>query len=235
MNASRKPKTCPIVYNPANKDGARWVERPNLGGLRFVGFADELTDSRTIKCGWYLHPNGEPGECARGVVYQLPARAGESLLIPGLQLGEWTRKGWQEQSTLGTVKQWQVPALLWFKDRIYGERGEAEEVQQRDSNLLREAARAADRLAEVYAERAREDNEAWQAGADWRESVSEARRLRKEARSLAKLAAKQPENRELLQRLARKHWNEAQEETAKAEALKENHGNHEQFKEGAGA
>ncbi len=59
----------------------RWMENPEAAGLRLVGFADELSRHIDHK-GWYTDQEYSEG-CARGVVYRLPARDGESVFVYG--------------------------------------------------------------------------------------------------------------------------------------------------------
>lgn len=57
-----------ISYNPATKDGLRWIENVSAG-LRFHKFADEI--SRHINhTGWFIDNNQD--EKLRGAVYLLP-------------------------------------------------------------------------------------------------------------------------------------------------------------------
>lgn len=102
----------------------RWAERPEDIGLRLVGHADEIGGFG--HCGWYLEDEGAyvSGETARGVVLQLPARAGKALYVPGV--ADPYNNG---------------PAVVCLDD--------ATEDQS-------DAARWADRLAEIYAEDARD-------------------------------------------------------------------------------
>lgn len=59
----------------------RWMENPEAAGLRLVGFADEL--SRHIDhTGWFTDRDFQD-ETARGIVYRLPARNGDSVFVYG--------------------------------------------------------------------------------------------------------------------------------------------------------
>lgn len=59
-----------------------WCEKP-LESLRWVGFADKCL--RSVKHdGWYLDDEGDSREVARGVVYRLPARAGQERFMYGV-------------------------------------------------------------------------------------------------------------------------------------------------------
>lgn len=72
-----------IIYNRAfaayGESHLRWVEDAGKAGLRFVGFADEIAGLRHR--GWYCDTFQD--ETYRGVVYQLPARRGESVFVYG--------------------------------------------------------------------------------------------------------------------------------------------------------
>jgi hypothetical protein len=65
-----------IYYNPASKDGLRWIENVS-DGLRVVGFCDEVQrkelgySPRDEHQGWYTDEDGDR-EVLRGVVYLLP-------------------------------------------------------------------------------------------------------------------------------------------------------------------
>jgi len=81
----KQPKT--IAYNPvvdpARAHGyknARWVENVSHG-LRLVGFADDII-AHCDHNGWHTEDDCD-GDIYRGVVYQLPSRAGETLYAYG--------------------------------------------------------------------------------------------------------------------------------------------------------
>lgn len=155
--------------------GGRWFERPEAAGLRFVGWSDEL--SRIDHSGWFLYPEGDPAECARGAVYQLPARDGRPVYVEAIRTGEGGGRGrsWHDMGESGS-------ALIFLADRHLGELGGREETG--DCDALRSAARGADREAEIYAEREREYQEAWQAGSRCADLESEAKADRAAAREL---------------------------------------------------
>lgn len=75
-----KKKIKNIEYNPASKDGLRWVENVSLG-LRFTGFCDEITHY-IRHTGWYIDDIGA-GDTYRGVVYQLATRNGMEQYVAG--------------------------------------------------------------------------------------------------------------------------------------------------------
>jgi hemerythrin len=62
--------------------GLRWIENASHG-LRLVGFADEICKRAIDHTGWYTDQEAQEG-CARGVVYQLPARGGKARYVYGV-------------------------------------------------------------------------------------------------------------------------------------------------------
>lgn len=159
--------------------GGRWCERPEAIGLRFVGFSDEILSGRrgVDHNGWFLYPDGDPGEVARGAVYQLPARGGRPVYVEALRTGEGGWRDWRDMGEDGS-------ALLFLNDRHLGEQGGREATG--DCDALISAARGADEEARIYAEKEREYQEAWRAGADCAEKEAEAKEERKAARELAR-------------------------------------------------
>jgi hypothetical protein len=131
--------------------GARWVENVSRG-VRLIGFADEIAQKGIRHNGWYTDEDGANGELCRGIVYQLPARDGETLYV----------YGYADPNS-------EDCALLNFEP----------ETDKMD------AARAADRFAEIFAEEAREYNTAWQAGRRCDEIAEEVAATRKEALTIA--------------------------------------------------
>ena len=128
----------------------RWIEATACLRWRKVGLAHEI--ARREGCyksidhtGWYTrHDDYDEKTC--GIVYALPARHGERLLVAG----------YTDPCNVGA-------ACLSF-DCLYSDE--------------MEAARAADRLAELMAEESREYDEAWQAGSRWADLGRDARELR---------------------------------------------------------
>lgn len=180
--------------NKPNARGGRWIERPDLAGLRFVGFADEL--NRHIgHSGWFQYPGGDPGDVYRGVVYRLPARGGRSLFVEGYVSGESTRGGFRETSNGRTGGEHEWPAVVFLADRHAGGPGGAEGAEGDDS-AIRDAASGADSEAESAAERERDYQESYALGREAAEAIEEAdaeradaRELMRELRGLASLPA----------------------------------------------
>jgi hypothetical protein len=168
--------------NRPNARGGRWIERPAMAGLRFVGFADKL--ARLVHMGWFLSPDGDDGEVARGCVYQLPARGGRPVYVEAYQLGSESRKsGWLEQSS--GLGERDAPAVVFLADRHLGELGgTGSEWPYDDEKAQRDAARGADREAEIVAEHEREWREASELGRTAAEAIEEASEARSEAREL---------------------------------------------------
>lgn len=145
----------------AARDGARWVERPQDAGLRFVGWSDELQRhtaySRNLNQGWYSR-DADDGEVYRGAVWQLPARNGRPIYVVGYREGEARgRYDWRDTAT----GQDTGAGLLNLGSLIYGDDARGEEPDHRDAAIM------ADGFAERHAETSREYFEAWQAGSQW--------------------------------------------------------------------
>lgn len=161
--------------------GGRWMERPESLGFRFVGFSDELRDGgRNSHSGWFLYPEGDPAEVARGCVYQLPARKGRPVYVEALRTGETlrTRSDWRDMGESGS-------ALIFPGAIHYGDKGGDEYSSTSDSSdAVKDAARGADREAEIYAEAERDYQAAWQAGSRCADLETESADERKAAREL---------------------------------------------------
>lgn len=124
-------------------DGLRWHESPEVP-FRFVGLAHKLARLGR-HTGWYMDPDCM-GEVARGVVYQLPHGRGFLAGIADPYNADDTGRG---------------PAMLQCDNAGF--------VQKFNVyNTAEDAARVADRLAEIYAEREREYQER-----EWRKERAE--------------------------------------------------------------
>lgn len=123
----------------------RWIEKPESFGLRFVGLAHDL--ARIDHTGWFLDSTFQD-ETARGVVYALPGRDGRARLVPGIA------------DPYQSDKYGRGPALISFDHFYIAESGgtapEAFDV-----------AHLADQIAERYAEKERDYQDAFRAGAEW--------------------------------------------------------------------
>lgn len=123
-----------IGYSPQSKDnGYRWIEHASRG-LRVVGTAHDIfrdTGRRMNHDGWYLDPLGG-GETVHGAVLQLPARHGRAQYVPAVS------------------DPWNGDCYLADFRNVFDAPGDDTEQARRD------AARAADGMAESYAETERE-------------------------------------------------------------------------------
>ena len=130
----------------------RWGN-PDACGLRFVGWADELQEpySRRARHTGYYARNDECSEVLRGCVYQGTARDGKAVFYPAYREGENMRKGWDDLCG-------EHSAAIAFRDAFSF--ADAREAKA-------DAARAADRYAEIAAEKSRDYDCAFQAGQEW--------------------------------------------------------------------
>jgi hypothetical protein len=179
----------------------RWIEDPTAAGLRFVGFADELAPRSVQHVGWLTDEECLDNSTLRGAVYQLPARDGRPVYVPAYREGSCDGQQWRDTAT-GRVDTFGGPAAVAFGELICGDRGglgdEYASFQENDD--VRDAARRADRIAELQAESEREYNEAWQAGsrfAELAETIAADRRA-----SLALLREMKPERQRAADRPA---------------------------------
>ena len=152
--------------------GLRWTEDARATGLRFVGFADQLIER--LGHGWFSDVDGD-GDTYRGAVWQLPARKGRARYLAGYREGNETRsKGWHDAAYMSDHGAGRLDVSRIFQ----AARGE--NCADRDHyGTHRDAARAADSIANREAESAREYNEAWRDGsrfASLRETIADARR-----------------------------------------------------------
>lgn len=152
----------------ADKPGSVYVENPESFGLRLVGRVQadtprgDVWDSRDSS-GWYDNPHGESrggSGLIYGLVYQLPARKGQSRFVAAYQNGCNDSGALIDFGTVYTSE----PGGTW---------GSAQ-----DDDAARDAARAADSMAEKAAESEREYQTARRAGSDYAqeaETIAEAR------------------------------------------------------------
>lgn len=164
-----KSRSHNAVGAPFGRDNLQWAENPSAIGLRFVGYADELSD-------WIRHSGwltNDYGGAMRGVVYQLPGRKGVSRFIAGYQEFE-SRKPMNGDS-----------AALDLRTVFCSEPGE-DCSRYGSDGPKREAARHGDSIAESHAETEREYNEAWQAARQWDELGDEMTETRASARQLVR-------------------------------------------------
>lgn len=181
-----------------------WIENPEMAGLRFVKYADEIAPRSIQHTGWYTSEHGDNGENYRGAVYRLPHSRG---LIAGYEDPNNAPACFVELS-------------LWDSDDGNG------------------AAFAADRIAELEAESAREYNEAWQAGRrfeDLGEQISSARRscleLIREAKEACKGISDMPAIRLTIRRAIEQYRESIQDWRDEREQLQRDYGRCEGFVE----
>lgn len=153
----------------SDKPGSVYVEKPESFGLRLVGrvspdfqrgpFSDNAAE------GWYDNPYGESYKdgsgLVYGLVYQLPARKGQSRFVAAYQHGE---------NDSG--------ALIDFGTIHVSPFAGGTDDTAREDDAAHDAARDADYLAKKAAEAEREYKTAWSAGSRWadeREDVAQTR------------------------------------------------------------
>lgn len=159
-----------------------YVERPESFGLRHVGNVEAESHggrdafSNRDSCGWYTDPYGDVFKDGTGlvwgVVYQLPARNGCARFVAGYQFG-----GTDSGPTLDLGN-------VYTSESGRGLNCSYEGAQGHDD--ARDAARAADSMAERAAEQEREYQTAWALGNVYAEAAQEARDARTAALALLK-------------------------------------------------
>lgn len=171
-----------VYYQPENRPrtGERLahVERPESMGLRYVGrtvpeTGRDVWDSRG-DCGWHTDPFGDvfkdgSGLCF-GVVYQLPAKDGRARFIAGYEFG-----GVDGGPTLDLGHVYESESSRGLDCSYEGAQGHDD---------ARDAARAADSMAQRAAEQEREYQTAWQLGRTYDDARQEASDARTAAREL---------------------------------------------------
>ena len=146
----------------------RYIEKPEENGFRFVGFADELADLRHT--GWYTDDDGDL-ETIRGAVYQLPARKGCVRFVSGYQ---------DPYGNDAAILDLGVCCILEGEERAYYSNHAS------DWPEACEAARRADRIAELDAEKEIDFQRAWQASRDFEELGEEVKTKRRDTLTLIK-------------------------------------------------
>lgn len=156
-----------------------YIDKPESFGLRHVGNVEAEshggrdTFSRRDSCGWYTDPHGDVFRDGTGlvwgVVYQLPARDGCARFVAGYQFGGQDGGPCLD---LGNV---------YTSESMRGE-----ECAPQDHDDARDAARAADSMAERAAEQEREYQTAWALGRAYDDARQEALEARTAALALLK-------------------------------------------------
>ena len=207
-----------------------WMEQPANFGLRFVGYADEVCkrnyayNGEIDHTGWYS--DDMQYQTLRGAVFQLPARNGQSVYVAGYVEQE-NRKPINGDS-----------AAIDLSRLFYGEPSEdgASYI-----TAAREAARAADAIAERVAEKEREYAEVWRKGSDYAELGEEVAAARKSCLALiaeikAQGKAFSPAICDTLKAHVSSYVRDIQKAREKRESLKSDcyHWQYAAFNEGAG-
>lgn len=171
-------KPYPAVSWQPDQPGMAYVEKPENAGLRLVGRVmpeaggrNGIWDNRG-DCGWHTDPYGDTfrdgtGLCY-GVVYQLPGRNGESRFVAGYQFGGCDGGPILDMGT------------------IYVEPRDAPWSRPHNIDAARDAALAADSMAQHAAEQAREHETAWQAGSRYADELRDAAATRQEILGILK-------------------------------------------------
>jgi hypothetical protein len=135
-----------------------WINNTTSIGLRFIGHVmPELHRRQVFQtsgeiCGWFTDPDGYSGKdgdgLAWGAVYQLNTRRGKLRFVPGYFVDDTAN-------------------LLIDFSTIYEElNGGVAEADMADIDAVRQAARAADRMAELAADEERAYREQHREGED---------------------------------------------------------------------
>ena len=185
-------KPCPAVSWQDDKRQLAYVENPANAGLRYVGRVEADTprgnvwDNRETS-GWYTDPYGDTfrdgtGLCY-GVVYQLPARDGMARFVAGYQFGGVDGGPILD---LGTI--YEEPAAWWepIRQEAHGTYGGYWNYQDNplDMDAARDAASAADSMAQRAAEEEREYQTAWAAGSCYADESNDLQTIRAEVRGI---------------------------------------------------
>lgn len=161
----------PFPAYGAATDGVRCATDDAPSGLRYVGRVQAecggrngVWDSRD-KSGWYSRPD-DYDSVVYGVVYQLPARNGQSRFVAGYKFSD------DEGG----------PVLDFSKIHTSDAGGTWGGAQ--DDDAARDAAYAADNLAKAAAEEEREYQTAWRAGSDYTQEMETVTETRASLRQL---------------------------------------------------
>lgn len=167
------PSRASLTWQPG-KPGFAYVDKPDAFGLRHIGDveAESCDFSRRDSCGWYTDPHGDVFKDGTGlvwgVVYQLPARKGKARFVAGYQFG-----GVDGGPMLDLANIFESDSMAY--EYVYN---------VRDHDDARDAARAADSMAQHAAEQEREYQTAWALGNLYAEKAQEVADARKAALAL---------------------------------------------------
>lgn len=176
--SSRWAKPYPAVSwqqenRPRSGEKIAHVERPERAGLRLVGRVmvecggrNGYWDSRE-QCGWFTDPYGDVGRdgsgLCYGLVFQLPARDGKARFVAGYEFG-----GTDGGPTVDFGDIWEEDCRDGYHNS-----------DPKDYDAARDAARAADHMAQRAAEDEREYQTAWAAGNIYSDCLQELATIRK--------------------------------------------------------
>lgn len=153
-------------------DNYVWIENTDSAGLRFAGFADEILHLRNSG-----YCTGEYGEDVyRGAVWQLPARKGVARYIAGYKDPNNDGAAFVDLDVVSETKE---SLNLWRGQKIH-----SFPQEQANDEAKHDAALRADSIAQNNAERAREYNKQWQAGARWADMADQISTMRQETLQL---------------------------------------------------
>lgn len=128
-----------------------WIENYSQHGFRFVDYADKI-NGRLRHQGYYLNRN-EQSEVYRGIVLQIPGRKGFPVFIAGYADPYNDDCAFVELSPIAET----------------ANRGDNYDCNPSEREAAMEAARSADELARIYAEKECDYQEAWEAGNQYNE------------------------------------------------------------------
>ncbi len=171
--AVERAKRQPLAYVPGKEycgapcglpaapfgNNLRWIESTQAAGLRFVGYADDIAGLHHQ--GWYTD-SARNDTTLRGAIWQWPARNGQVVLIAGYV----EMDGRSETNPGGAALQWSL---------IRVDASDSDTI----ADLARDAAFAADGLAEWQAGRERDYNDSYARGRRAAEDGIEAQATRK--------------------------------------------------------
>lgn len=159
--------------NPRPADSPVYFESERhaaAAGFRFVGYSDELVHTRDRHTGWYA--DEFCGSTYRGAVFQLATGRHGAMRFVG---------GYQESDNGGFVVDVRGRGVVYSETVAdpWDRQNYRSCSTLRSFDSVAEAAGAADESARIAAERERDYQTAWQAGARWRElgeQITETRR-----------------------------------------------------------
>lgn len=153
-------------------DGLRWIESTDACGLRFIGDAADLCGRYygSLPTGYYTDAEAEYSTLRAGV-WQLPGKGRHARLVAGYREFDGNRETNPGSARIDCRTIWRAEM------DSYGDLAGHDET--------REAARAADGIAESAAETEREYQQAYAAGRAAAELDAEALELRTRARAVA--------------------------------------------------